>query len=195
MKQIFFVLALLANACLLFTFYLGWTIEDAGSLAEAARKQVSMHFLFALASVAFALLVHAIVLTYFMGTGRWIEETSAAYKFEPDARKENIRLKYRVIPGMVACMLLLIITGSFGAIADPASNMQMDAAATIHLVLGAGTILLNMLVSVWESQQISKNTLIVDAVYQEVLRIRRERGLDVAPNAPRADVSDSSAET
>lgn len=172
------MLTLGGNLALLVTFGLGWRIEDASSLAESARQQVSMHFLFALASVSFALLVHAVVLTYFMGTGRWIEETCAAYHFAEAPRAENIRLKYRVIPGMVLCMLLLIVTGAFGAIADPASNMQLPAAHTIHFVLATLTILANILVSVLEYQQIGRNSVLVDTVYREVLAVRRERGLD-----------------
>lgn len=187
MSRIFLVMTLLSNSALLFTLYLGWSIEDAASLSEAARRQVSLHFLFALAASGFALLVHAVVLTYFMGTGRWIEETSAAYRFQPDARRENIRLKYRVIPGMMFCMLMLMATGAFGAIADPASNMKLDHAPTIHFTLALLLVLGNMLVSWWESEQIGRNTRIVDAVYAEVLRIRRERGLD--PPAPAADDS------
>ncbi|WP_437228113.1 hypothetical protein SH661x_000728 [Planctomicrobium sp. SH661] len=178
MNQIFLVLATASNAGLLLTFWLGWRISDPGSLAEAARQQVSSHFLVALGSVMLALLVHAIVLTYFMGTGRWIEETCAAYRFEGAARTENIRLKYRVIPGMVLCMLMLIVTGAFGAISDPASNMQMPSAHLIHFGLAICTILANIFVSVLESQMIRRNSAVVDLVYREVKAVRRERGLD-----------------
>jgi hypothetical protein len=148
-SRIFLILASLANAGLVVAFVLGWRIGDAGSLDEAARQQVSSHFLFSLAAVMLALLVHAIVLTYFMGTGRWIEETTEAYRFSPAARDENIKLKYRVIPGMVACLGLLIVTGAFGAIADPASNSQMPSAATIHFLLAVASVFANILISVW----------------------------------------------
>jgi hypothetical protein len=178
-KQIFGFLALLANVALLVTFYLGWRIEDAA--APASQEQFSLHFLFALASSGFVLLVHAIVLTYFMGTGRWIEETSAAYRFEPAAREENIRLKYRVIPGMVACMTMIILTGAVGAVADPASNVEWTWAATAHFTLAVATIGLNILVSALEYRQIGRNTELVNLVYAEVQAVRRERGLDPVP--------------
>ncbi len=54
MSRIFLVMTLLSNSALLFTLYLGWSIEDAASLSEAARRQVSLHFLFALAASGFA---------------------------------------------------------------------------------------------------------------------------------------------
>jgi len=177
-NQIFFVLAVTSNAGLVATFWLGWRIGDAASLAETARQQVSSHFLFALGAIMLALLVHAIVLTYFMGTGRWIEETCEAYRFEGSARTENIRLKYRVIPGMVSCMLLLIVTGAFGAISDPASNMQMPAAHLIHLALAVLIVTANLLVSFYEYRLICRNSAVVDLVYREVQQVRREHGLD-----------------
>jgi len=180
MNQIFVVLATVSNVMLWGTFWLGYRITDSSSLSEAARQQVSSHFLFALGTIMMALLVHAIVLTYFMGTGRWIEETCEAYRFEGAARTENVRLKYNVIPGMVICMILLITTGAFGAIADPASNMQMPAAPWIHFGLAILTLTANLIVNVIESRMISRNSAVVDMIYREVLAVRKERGLDSA---------------
>lgn len=184
MNQIFSVLATVSNIVLLITFGLGWRISDPGSLAQAAREQVSSHFLFALGAIMFALLVHAIVLTYFMGTGRWIQETCEAYRFEGNARTENIRLKYKVIPGMVLCMGLLIITGAFGAMSDPAANMQMPSAHFIHFGLAIALLTANIVVSVLEYHHISRNSAVVDLIYQEVKKVRRERGLDPPEEAP-----------
>lgn len=182
MNQIFLFLASLANVALFVTFYLGWRIEDAGSLSESALRQTSMHFQFALASASFALLVHAVVLTYFMGTGRWIQETSEAYKFEPAARDRNIRLKYQVLPGMMLCLLLIIVNGAFGAIADPASNAQMEHSATIHFALAITTLAVNLIVNVMQYNAIVRNSSVVDQVYRTVLKVRQERGLDPPAN-------------
>lgn len=187
MNRIFLFLAVTANLALLVTFAVGWTIEDPSSLAVEVRQRVSLHFLLALASVTLALLVHAIVLTYFMGTGRWIEETCSAYRFEEAARRENIRLKYRVIPGMMICMGLLIGTGALGAIADPASNMQIASAANWHLMLAVATLAANVWVSVVQYDQITRNSALVDQVYKDVQAARRARGLDDAPPSPEPD--------
>ncbi|WP_437203572.1 hypothetical protein [Planctomicrobium sp. SH664] len=178
MNRIFVCLSTLANLSLWVTFALGLRIGDPGSLSDTARNQVSAHFLFALAAVMFALLVHAIVLTYFMGTGRWIEETSAAYRFDGAAREENIRLKYRVLPAMGLCLLMLIVTGAFGAVADPASNTRWDHAAITHFLLAVGTLTLNAFVSLVEYRQIVRNGQLVQLVYDEVKAVRRERKLD-----------------
>ena len=138
-----------------------------------------MHFQFALGSASFALLVHAVVLTYFMGTGRWIQETSEAYRFEGAARDRNIGLKYKILPGMLVCFVLIIVTGAFGAIADPASNVQMAHSDVIHFTLAISLVLTNLVVNVLQYFAICSNSNLVDLVYEEVLKVRQERGLDV----------------
>ncbi len=178
MNRIFLTLAVVANLGLLAAFWLGWRIEDAGSIAPEARAAVTLHFLAALGASILAMLVHSVGLTYFMGTGRWIEETCEAYKLGPDARTQNVRLKYRALPGMIGCVLLLLTTGAFGAIADPASGSDMPAAATIHLALGVVTVAANLLASGIELAAIERNGRLVAEVLAEVQRIRSERGLD-----------------
>lgn len=178
MNRIFLTMSALSNLGLWATFYLGWSIVDGDPFSEAIMTARRTHFLVALASATLAMLIHAIVLTYFMGTGRWIEETCEAYKLGPDARNANIRGKYKVLPGMVACILMLIITGAFGAITDPASNMKMDSSRTIHFTLAVATILLNAIVSYWEYVQICLNGRLVNTIIDEVRRIRKEKGLD-----------------
>ena len=59
--------------------------------------------------------MHAVVLTYFMGSGRWIEETSQAYRLPATFYAENQSLKYRVVPAIVGCFALLLVTGGLGA--------------------------------------------------------------------------------
>jgi hypothetical protein len=177
-NRIFIVLAIIGNALLIAAFVLGWMISDAGSLAQEARVEVNRHMFVSLGAAILALLVHAVALTYFMGTGRWIEETCEAYSLGSEQRRRNIRLKYQAIPGMVLAMLLIIVTGAFGAMADPGSNTRMASAATIHFTLAIITLCVNLLACAMEYDAIRRNGLIVDAVVAEVRRIRREKGLD-----------------
>ncbi|MFG0336192.1 MAG: hypothetical protein ACF8TS_22770 [Maioricimonas sp. JB049] len=178
MNRIFLTLATVGNLSLVVAFVCGWQIGDAGSLSETARQAVSLHFLVAIGAGLLAMLVHAVALTYFMGTGRWIEETSDAYKLGPDARKLNIRLKYRALPGMLGCILLIIVTGAFGAIADPASNTSMAGATTIHFTLAALTVFSNFGTSWLEYSAIAENGRLVNEVTTAARQIRREKGLD-----------------
>lgn len=163
---------------------LGLMIDDPRVRSVEAQASVSYHFLAALAALVFATLVHAIVLTYFMGTGRWLEETSSAYRLDPKLHSRNQQIKYRTIPLMVLSFLLLVFTGAFGAAADPASPMQSAgmwgySAASIHLIFACTTILFNLLVNWLEFQALEKNGELVDQALAEVRRIRLEKGLAV----------------
>ncbi len=175
MNRIFLIVAIVSNALLATALVLGWNIEDAAALDDTARGQV---FLIALLSSIFAILVHAIVLTYFMGTGRWIEETSQTYGLGPDRHTASTRLKYRAIPTMLICLILIIGTGAFGAIADPASDSSVPGDVMIHLTLAVTMVCVNIVASWLEYDWIKRNGDIVDEVVRDVRRIRIEKGLD-----------------
>lgn len=182
MNRIFLVLSILANALLALTLVLGWRIGDPRDLDPATADALNLHFLLALGTALLVLLVHAVALTYFMGTGRWIEETCQAYQLGEAAREENVRLKFRAIPGMVLCFGLVIATGALGAVADPASRTSLAGAATIHFILAVALLLTNIVVSWVELRCIARNGRIVNEIVDEVRRIRRAKGLDAVPS-------------
>jgi heme/copper-type cytochrome/quinol oxidase subunit 2 len=189
MTRIFLTLASLSSLLLLAAFCLGWMIGDAAT-AEA-QPQVAWHFLTAVGALVFAALVHAIVLTYFMGTGRWIEETTRAYRLPEKSIAENQALKYRLVLAMTGCLLLLILTGGFGAAADPAAPAGFKgwrgiSSATIHFLIAVTTVGLNSIVYLWEYQSIEANGVVVNEVLQQVHAIRKERGLPVGNEADAA---------
>ncbi len=181
---------MISNLVLGMAFLLGWMIGDAKTLTPETQDALTFHFLTALSACILAMLVHAVALTYFMGTGRWIEETSAAYKLDPAIRAHNIRLKYRVIPGMVICVALILATGAFGAIADPASDYELSNAVTFHFLLAVTTLSVNVLVSWLEWSLIGINGRLVDSVMESVRAVRRERGLDQPEPTAKAEVSE-----
>jgi hypothetical protein len=177
-NRIFLTLAVVANLGLGVAVWYGLGVHDQSSDLAVVKHSVSMHLLIALGASLLVLMLHAVVLTYFMGTGRWLEDTSTAYKLDERFRLQNIRLKYRAIPGMIVCMLLIILTGAFGASADPLPTAQSSITSTIHFTLAMTTVFLNLLVSVLEYQAIAGNGRLVAEVVGEVKRIRKERGLD-----------------
>ena len=140
--------------------------------------------LIGLGALTFSTSVHAIALTYFMGTGRFLEETSAAYSLSPEYHERSQRLKYRMIPGMVVCLLMLIATGALGAVADKATPASLDGVlgltgAQIHLLGAVLTLLINLAASLLEYRAVSGNSEVIDSVLADVRRIRMERGLPV----------------
>lgn len=184
MSRIFSTLAFLSTLALGASFWLGWRIGDAALPGAAEQTRVTVHFLFAVAALCFAVLVHAIVLTYFMGTGRWLEETCAAYHLSHDRQARSRNLKWRLYPAMTLSLLLLIATGAFGAAADPASAVGFRGFGSlsgpqVHMLLAAGTFAFNLVVNVFEWRALTSNGALVDEVLAEVRRIRLERGLEV----------------
>ena len=88
------------------------------------------------------------------------------------------------MPGITACILMLVLTGAFGGAADPASAVGFRgwfgfAPSTVHLTIAILTVALNVAVSVFEFRSIERNGEIVEQVMSEVNRIRTERGLPV----------------
>ena len=182
--RIFLPLAGLSTVTLIVAMALGLAIGDPKVATTAVQAGVQYHFLSALAALCFATLVHAIVLTYFMGTGRWIEETSSAYQLPTAFFEKNQTIKYRTIPAMVGSFMLLLFTGALGAAADPAAPIQFQgwfgiAPATLHLTAAILTIAANVGVNYLEFLALERNGEIVEQVLAEVRRIRLERGLAV----------------
>ena len=162
---------------------MGLNIGDAKIADPEIQSAVSQHFLMACAGLVLGMLVHALVLTYFMGTGRWLEETSKAYQLPDEYRAEGQSLKYRTLPLMVAAILMLVITGGFGGAADPASPVGFQgwfgvSPATLHLIVASLTLAINAAANLQEFRALERNGEIIKQVVAEVRRIRKEHGLD-----------------
>lgn len=180
--RIFLTLASVSTLLLLTVFVLGLNIGDPRVLESQAL--VSWHLMLALTGLIFATLVHAVVLTYFMGTGRWMEDVSKAYQLGERWRVECQRLKYRVLPWMCFCLLLLLTTIGFGVAADPASRLGYSGWAglsisTLHLLVALTTVGCNFLVNVREFHALERNGQLVNEVMAKVREIRIARGLPV----------------
>ncbi len=180
--RIFLTLASVSTLLLLTVFVLGLNIDDPKAIES--QPLVSWHLMLALTGLVFAALVHAVVLTYFMGTGRWMEDVCKTYQLDESWRLESQRLKYRVIPWMCVCILLLLTTIGFGAAADPASRMGFSgwaglSASTLHLLVALTTVGCNVFVNVREFQAIERNGQLVQGVLEKVREIRVARGLPV----------------
>lgn len=184
MVRIFLPLASLSTVALIIVMALGLSIDDPKVATAAVQASVQYHFLTALFALCFATLAHAIVLTYLMGTGRWIEETSNAYRLPDTFFERHQAIKYRTIPMMVGAFLLLLCTGALGAAADPASPMQWTgwlglSPAQLHLSAAIFAVVVNVAVNYLEFLALERNGEVIEHVLVEVRRIRLEKGLAV----------------
>ena len=182
MTRIFLTLASANTLLLLTVFCLGLNIGDPRT--PESQSLVSWHLILALSGLVFAALVHALALTYFMGTGRWMEDVAKAYQLENHWRNESQRLKYRILPWMTGSLLLLLITIGFGAAADPAARLGFSgwaglSASTWHLFVALATLGVNFFTNVREFQSLERNGELVNEVVAKVREIRIARGLPV----------------
>lgn len=184
MQRIFLTLALIATGLLIVSIVLGLQIDDAASADTEQQSRVSVHFLTSLSALVFATLVHAVVLTYFMGTGRWMEETGNAYSLEDTWFKNCHSIKYRLIIQIGISFLLLLATGAFGAAADPAAARGAATifgvpSSTVHLFVALLSVMVNLWVFWNEYTGIRSNSRLVNEVLDRVREIRLSRGLSV----------------
>jgi hypothetical protein len=184
MARIFLTLAVCSTLTLVVALWLGLGIGDASLRETAVQSRVAVHFLTGVAALVFAVLVHALVITYFMGTGRWLEETCAAYHLGESWQARSRNLKWRLYPAVVGSLLFLIATGALGGAADPASAVGFKGigaltAAAVHRYAAIATILFNVAANAFEYLALHRNGTLVSEVLLEVHRIRVERGLDV----------------
>jgi hypothetical protein len=187
MKRIFLTLAILANLTMIVSLVLGLQIGDPmqdGGLNAEVNARIGTHILLGLGALSGTMLVHALLFTYFMGTGRWIEETSAAYKLPDDFHKANQGVKYRILPGILISFFMVLSTGMLGAVADTATSVSLESItglkdATLHFTMAVATWMVTLIINVTQYFSIMQNSNIVEAVLAEVRRIRLERGLEV----------------
>ena len=128
--------------------------------------------------------VIALIFTYFMGTGRWLEETSTAYSLPNTWYERNQKIKYGILPGILISFLMILGTGCLGAIADPATAISLDSTAgvsdaTLHFAMAVLTWIVTMMINFTQYIAIARNSGVVEGVLAEVRRIRLERGLPV----------------
>lgn len=182
MKRTFLVLMLIGLLSLGGAFFLGWSVGD--PTLRSSQGRVGTHMLAGMSALLLNMMVHAIALTYFMGTGRWLEETTNAYRLSPVAYQESKKLKYRTVLAMTACLAMLITTGGFGAAADPASAVGFQGwggipPGMIHMMIALTTVGLNLGVNLAEYLAIARNGELVNQVLAEVRAIRMAKGLEV----------------
>ncbi|MFP6770636.1 MAG: hypothetical protein VB859_20855 [Planctomycetaceae bacterium] len=181
MKRIFLPLALISLLILAGAFLLGLMIEDAAR--RSLSYQVDYHMWTALAGLLFATLVHGLVLTYFLGTGRWAEETVRVYGLDIELYTASRDSKRRIMATIVGGFVLLVVAGSLGAAADPASPVGFSgvlglSASTLHLLAATIALLTNAWIYLMEYDALDRNARLIEEIMSEVRRIRDERGLD-----------------
>jgi len=173
MVRIFSVLAVANGIGLIASFTFGWVSKFRGALLNPDDSMFLVHFLCGLFTAVATLLVHCLIFTYFLGTGRWVREVSLAYDL-PDAPlyKTTRELKRQTFPPALFAML-----STMAAAATGAGKQLQDWPWQVHFALALGAIAVNFWAYWVEWRSLRKNEGILAQVYCEVDRVRAERGL------------------
>jgi len=173
MTRIFLVLATLDFLALLASFVVGVLSKMRGALFDLHDPTYMVHYTLGLSAAVGNLLVHCLVLTYFLGTGRWVKEVCLAYEL-PDAQWPRLTrdLKRRNTPWVLLAMGLTIACAAAGE-----GDQHGVWPWWVHLLLAVVVLVVNAGVFVREYRNLRINVGVLDAVMAEVERIRAERGL------------------
>jgi hypothetical protein len=172
MARIFTTLAAVVTLSILVTIGFGfWSM--ALDKNDFYKDIYIVHFCMGLFTAIGILLVHSILFTYFLGTGRWVKEVGIAYRLPDEPLPKLTReLKRQAFPPALFSMLIGIATSAAGA------GRQLEGWHwSIHLTLAFVTLAINLWAFTVEYRCVSTNAGVIDAVLAEVDRIRAERGL------------------
>jgi hypothetical protein len=195
MTRIFPTLASLSLMLFAAALLVGLAIGDiyADPPTAAAIAWRGRHMLTGVAAALAVVFVESIVVTYFIGTGRWCKEVTETYQLPRTDLAESTRLKRRTFPLALIGMLTVIGVSSLGAASDPGTGRSDTAAwANWHLAaaLGGFCIVAWTYYAAWLN--IAGQQAVIERIVGEVQRIRQERGLDAEPTVAAIAVGVSS---
>src|SRR5438477_9391999 len=139
MTRIFATLATLNVAAFLAAFVTGLVSRLQNGGPQADDSAYVIHFVLGLVAVLGNLMVHCLVMTYFLGTGRLVKEVTLAYRL-PDERwaRPTRDLKRNNTPQVILAMLVTIATAAAGE-----GSQHQVWPWWIHLTLACFTLAVN----------------------------------------------------
>ncbi len=182
MTRIFVTLATIHAIALLVTFGFGvefmWE-REAGAIAPTADQPIrggfAWHMVSGLIAAVFTLLVHCLIFTYFLGTGRWVKEVARAYQLPDEPLPKLTReFKRTAFPPALFAMLSVIVTVASGAGAQTASESWWSLS---HPVLAVAALAINVWAYFVEYHTVAANSAVMDQVMLEVEARQQAAGI------------------
>jgi hypothetical protein len=172
MTRIFVTLAVFASLGLAATFALG-TVSLFLDFSDLKKEIFLIHFTLGLFTAIGLLLLHCLIFTYFLGTGRWVKEVGLAYDLPDHQLPRTTReLKRSTFPPALFAMLSAIATVAAGA----GAHLEVWP-WYVHGSLAVLTLLINAWAFRIDYGNLNHNVRVIDAVMDEVERIRAAFGL------------------
>ena len=180
MVRIFPALAVISLVVMAAAMVLGFSIGDLyHSPSEQTLHTRGIHMLTGTATALAVVLVHSIVITYFVGTSRWCKEVTETYGLEHELAVRSAILKRKTFPWSVVGMLTVVGVGALGAASDPGTGRANTAAMAPNHYAGA---MLGLALVSWTYYRawlnVVENQQVIDQIVALVGKIRRQHGLD-----------------
>jgi hypothetical protein len=173
MTHIFLTLAVADGLMLVISYGLGVASKVRDGVHTPGDQVFWYHFLFGLSAAMLTLLVHCLIFTYYLGTGRWVKEVTIAYQMPDEPWHKTTReLKRKVFPPALFAMLTAIATGAAGAAAQVGVSPWM-----VHATLATLTLAVNLWAFRVEYRCLQENVGVLNEVMAAVDCIRARRGL------------------
>ena len=175
MPRIFTVLVAFDAVFLIASYVLGCTSRLQNGVNNPETRIYWYHFLCGLTTNVLTLLVHCLIFTYFLGTGRWVKEVTLAYELPDEPLHKLTReLKRRVFPPALYAMLFAIASGATGA----AAHVRLWP-WYFHFSLATCTLIVNLWAFRIEFQCLATNVVVLRDVLTAVDSVRVARGLPI----------------
>jgi cytochrome b561 len=179
MARIFTTLAAFNIVAFVAAFVTGFVSQLQRGGPQQQETAYVIHFVLGLVAVLANLLVHCLIITYFLGTGRLIKEATLAYGLADERWARPTRdIKRNNTPKAILAMLLSIAVAAAGE-----GDRHNVWPWSVHLVLALLVVVVNLWVFRVEYRNVTLNGRLLDGMIGEIERIRAERGLPSSAEA------------
>jgi hypothetical protein len=175
MNRIFLGLAVTSATLMAVSFAIG--LGAIGETRGGSHFWHDIHFLLGLLTVLTVLLTHSIVFTYFLGTGKWVNEVVRVYGLPSWTYAQAIKNKRRAFPFELWGITFVAATAWLGAGTD-----SRGWPSSWHLACAAVTLAFNVGAFVAEYAAILAQALLLVEVKAEADRLRRAQAQSESVN-------------
>lgn len=158
------------------TVYLGLLSDGRGQ--TDGRDLFHYHLMSAISTALFTMFVHCIVFTYFLGTTRWVRETSAAYSLDNELSQRSQRCRFRAFSAALIGIFAIVMTVASGAWTDTAlPGAEKTWSLWAHRILPGATYVYMLFAFRRQYLAVEEHMELTDEVMARVDEIRVARGL------------------
>lgn len=173
MNRIFLSLAITNLSLLVASYVLG--IVSVSQWPGRHDQALGVHFLIALFTVMFSLLVHSIVYTYLLGTNRWVREVVEIYRMPDEILARSKANKRKAFKWEFRAMSMVAVAAWLGALVHREYPTPFPRESMYHHFSAVAVIILSLAAFQMEYKIIEAQGKLLGEVKDLADRMREER--------------------